>query len=194
MEKNSKQITGIIIISVALLLLIGSTVGLFLAKNKPNKISSIQNFTDCEKAGYPIMESYPRQCRTSDGKSFTEEITSESKLTEYTSLKGEIVKLKTPFANSQVENPLEITGEIKGTWSFEGTFPVVLTDWDGKIIAEGQAKLEKDWMTTEYVPFKAILNYEKPQVSNRGALILKKDNPSGLPANDDSIEITVFLK
>jgi len=32
----------------------------------------ITSFDDCEKAGYPIMESYPRQCRTDDGDHFTE--------------------------------------------------------------------------------------------------------------------------
>jgi len=36
--------------------------------------STIENFEDCEAAGNPIMESYPRQCRTSDGKHFVEEI------------------------------------------------------------------------------------------------------------------------
>ncbi len=36
--------------------------------------SSIENFEQCVAAGNPVMESYPRQCRTSDGKHFVEEI------------------------------------------------------------------------------------------------------------------------
>lgn len=36
--------------------------------------SKIDSFEDCEAAGYPILESYPRQCKTPDGKSFTEDI------------------------------------------------------------------------------------------------------------------------
>jgi len=36
--------------------------------------SSITNFKECGVAGYPIMESYPRQCRTPDGRRFIEEI------------------------------------------------------------------------------------------------------------------------
>ena len=36
--------------------------------------STIESFEDCVAAGNPIMESYPRQCRTSDGKHFVEEI------------------------------------------------------------------------------------------------------------------------
>lgn len=36
--------------------------------------SLIDSFEECESAGNPIMESYPRQCRTSDGRNFVEEI------------------------------------------------------------------------------------------------------------------------
>jgi hypothetical protein len=32
--------------------------------------STIQSFEDCVAAGYPVMESYPRQCRTADGRTF----------------------------------------------------------------------------------------------------------------------------
>ena len=38
--------------------------------------SSINNFEECAAAGNPVMESYPRQCRTPDGKHFVEEIES----------------------------------------------------------------------------------------------------------------------
>jgi len=34
--------------------------------------SSIQSFEECAAAGNPVMESYPRQCRTADGKHFVE--------------------------------------------------------------------------------------------------------------------------
>lgn len=36
-----------------------------------NKIK-ISNFQECVDAGNPVMESYPRQCRTDDGKTYTE--------------------------------------------------------------------------------------------------------------------------
>lgn len=35
-------------------------------------VSKISSFEDCVNAGYPIMESYPRQCKTPDGRTFTE--------------------------------------------------------------------------------------------------------------------------
>lgn len=35
-------------------------------------IGDITSFDECVAAGYPVMESYPRQCRTPDGPTFTE--------------------------------------------------------------------------------------------------------------------------
>ncbi len=40
----------------------------------PSSISSIDSFEECAAAGNPVMESYPRQCRTADGKHFVESI------------------------------------------------------------------------------------------------------------------------
>jgi hypothetical protein len=34
----------------------------------------VKNFKECVAKGYPILESYPRQCKTPDGKTFVEEI------------------------------------------------------------------------------------------------------------------------
>lgn len=46
-------------------------------------------------------------------------------------------------------------------------------------------------MTNNYVPFTAKLTFEAPEGGGAGTLILRKDNPSGLPENDDEIEIPV---
>jgi len=42
----------------------------------------ITNFYTCESAGYPVMESYPRQCRAPNGDVFVEEISEGSKVCE----------------------------------------------------------------------------------------------------------------
>ena len=36
--------------------------------------ANIESFEECAAAGNPVMESYPRQCRTEDGKHFVEEV------------------------------------------------------------------------------------------------------------------------
>jgi len=103
-----------------------------------------------------------------------------------------------PAKDEIITSPLIITGKARGQWFFEGSFPVVLVNWDGLIIAKGLAEARNDWMTNEYVLFKAELSFVNPAMeqdfTHRGALILKKDNPSGLPANDAALEIPVKFK
>ncbi len=101
------------------------------------------------------------------------------------------IHLFTPLANTVISSPLVVKGEARGNWFFEASFQVFLTDWDGLIIAEGIATAEGEWMTTDFVPFTATLNFIKPSYGATGSLILKKDNPSGLPQYDDALEITV---
>src|ERR1035437_2610814 len=109
--------------------------------------------------------------------------------------KSDLIRVDSPRANDTVSSPLTIKGQARGNWFFEASFPVVLTDWDGKIIAQGVAQAKSDWTTTEFVPFEATITFtaDKKAYSNKGTLILKKDNPSGLPKNDDALEIPVLF-
>ena len=56
-----------------------SEPGVEFRGNQPNGTPVISNFDDCAAAGNPIMESYPEQCRTEDGRSFTRELSDEEK-------------------------------------------------------------------------------------------------------------------
>lgn len=40
---------------------------------KSNRIEAVTNFEECAKV-YPVMESYPAQCRTPDGRHFVQTI------------------------------------------------------------------------------------------------------------------------
>jgi hypothetical protein len=107
--------------------------------------------------------------------------------------KKDLIVLDSPQPNEVIASPIVITGKARGPWYFEASFPVTLTDWDGLIIAEGHAEAQGDWMTEDFVPFKAMLTFTKPAYGTRGTLILKKDNPSGLPEHDDALEIPVLF-
>lgn len=113
-----------------------------------------------------------------------------------TATPDDMIVIDEPKNGAQISSPLKVTGKARGNWYFEASFPVILTDWDGKIIAQVPAQAKGDWMTTDWVPFEATLTFTDPGavVSSRCSLILKKDNPSGLPANDDYRELTVFVK
>lgn len=142
----------------------------------------INNFAECAAAGNPVMESYPRQC-AAGGKTFTENV----------SIGNDKIKVETPLTDSLVQSPLKIKGEARGIWYFEASFPVKLIDGSGKILASAPAQAQEDWMTEDWVPFELTLNFDAPQ-SASGVLVLQKDNPSGLPANDDSISVPVRFK
>jgi len=160
----------------------------FLQLFEPRREAAVANFEECAAAGGAVMESYPRRCGFGD-ETFVEDIGNELE-------KDGLIKVDFPRPGQTVASPLTITGEARGYWFFEASFPVVLADWDGLIIAEGIAEAEAEWMTGDFVSFKATLTYQVPEerYSRRGTLILRKDNPSGLPANDDALEIPVLIE
>src|SRR3989338_4294370 len=58
---------------IVLVILLGISIwGLMVPRNQSVEI---QNFNQCAAAGNQVMESYPRQCRSADGRLFVEEIT-----------------------------------------------------------------------------------------------------------------------
>ena len=71
----------------------------------------VGSFSECSGAGYPIMESYPRQCRTPDGKTFREDIGNELE-------KDNLIRIETPRPNAVIKSPLAIKGVARGTWFF----------------------------------------------------------------------------
>jgi hypothetical protein len=168
----------------------------FLYQQLTKPTASINSYADCAAAGYPIQESYPEQCRTPDGKSFTNP---DAQLAlpegEFTSKEGTIITLEDIEAQSKVQSPLTITGKVPGSWSFEGSFPVQVTTGGETVLVQTSAQLDGEWMTEELVPFSVTLIFERPDGNNpTGFLILKKDNPSGLPENDDSVTIPIIFK
>lgn len=109
---------------------------------------------------------------------------------------SDLIKVSAPTKNSTITSPLIVKGQARGNWFFEASFPVVLKDSDGKIITTTHAQADGDWMTTDFVPFTATVTFKMATDSQikSGILILKKDNPSGLPENDNSVEIPIILK
>ena len=88
-----------------------------------------------------------------------------------------------PQPNQVITSPLAISGQAKGTWYFEASFPIKLLDGNGTQIAQTTAAAQADWMTTNFVPFTALLTFTTPSTAT-GTLVFMKDNPSGLPQND----------
>ncbi|MEX0877289.1 MAG: Gmad2 immunoglobulin-like domain-containing protein [Candidatus Spechtbacterales bacterium] len=143
----------------------------------------VSNFEECVEQGNAIMESYPRQCRAQDGRTFTEDIGNELEKTD-------LIRIDNPRPNQIISSPIMVSGQARGYWFFEASFPVRLYDANNVEIALGIAQAQSEWMTEDFVPFKTTLEFEKPTTPT-GTLVLERDNPSGLPENDDALMIPV---
>lgn len=102
---------------------------------------------------------------------------------------GEVV-ISEPTRGKRVSSPLTVRGEASGTWFFEASIPVQLIDENGNVIASTAGQVDGGWMTVDLIEFTATLHFEKPTVT-RGFLVIRKDNPSGLPENDGEYRVPV---
>ena len=103
------------------------------------------------------------------------------------------ITVATPAPGAVIESPLTIRGRARGSWFFEGDFPILLKDADGDVIARSFVTATEEWMTPEFVDFSGSLSFTKPKPGSRGTLVLVKDNPSDLAELDDSTAIPVFF-
>lgn len=115
---------------------------------------------------------------------------------EHIHSKRNYIRVDSPEPLETISSPVEIKGEARGTWLFEATFPLVIVDWDGRIIGEGIASTTQNWMTDEFVSFSGTVSFEKPEdvYSEKGTLILQKANASGLLEYEDALEIPIRLE
>lgn len=111
--------------------------------------------------------------------------------TSFKSEKGVMMTLSSPTRGAEVTSPLKVAGNVPGNWSHEGQFTARLLDSQSKILAEGDAKIDGDWMTENPVPFTAELSFEAPKSGTSGLLVLEKANPSGLEENADSLVVPI---
>lgn len=89
---NHKNITIItIIIILAAVIIFKIVFSLQQKLNLPQ--NTITNFSDCVNAGYPVGESYPRQCWTPDGRGFVENLKQAPPVPGQITISGEIACL-----------------------------------------------------------------------------------------------------
>lgn len=160
----------------------------------------VTSFEECIAAGFPAMESYPRQCQAG-GTTFTEIVTNppeggqvveENPATTPTP-ESDMIVVTLPPADAVVSSPFTVRGKARGMWYFEASFPVLLLDGNGEELAAGVAQAQGDWMTENFVPFSVELAFDESK-TDTGVLIMIKDNPSGLPEHDASLKIPVRFR
>lgn len=190
---NNKKVVIIVITlilaSICLLCFITSISAYFFAREL--RIQSISNFEECVNSGYPVMDSYPRQCAVPGGRTFIEEFTYPD-YPEVSSVPptGNVI-IYSPLEQSIVSSPIYIEGEVVSDWYWEGIFNIELRNEAGDVIGSTYASAEESWMQEGYVRFTATMAYETDE--KRGNLVFMKANPSGLPENDEEYSILVLL-
>ena len=101
---------------------------------------------------------------------------------------AEEVNVFSPKPDAVIQSPVTIKGEARGSWYFEGIFPIFILDESGTIIGNGTAEAKGDSMTTEFVPFEATVEFAVPS-SEIGSITLARDTPSGLPEDEAQIVV-----
>jgi len=111
-------------------------------------------------------------------------------LAETSGSDGLNIKLNNLSQGSQIENPVVIDGEARGTWYFEGIFSVQVVDADGTVLGRANAEAIGDWMTEEYAPFNVKISYQQPE-TEKGRIIFSAANPSGIKQNEKTFFIDI---
>lgn len=188
--KNNKNLIYVVFFVVIVV------VALYFGISKPKEAvvpTNILSFEDCVKAGLPVMESYPRQCRTPDGRTYTEEIPKETDKITYINSSKDLIIVESPTPGAVTGKDFLVVGEARGYWYFEASFPVTLLDKDGKVLVQTFATAQDEWMTENFVHYRAEVKVPQSYIGP-ATLVLKKDNPSGLPENDASISFPIVVE
>lgn len=93
--------------------------------------------------------------------------------------------------NQKIVSPVKISGKARGSWFFEGSFPILILDSKGKVLTTSFGQAQGEWMTNEFVEFVSPeIRFQRGEAVE-GFVILQKDNPSGLSQFDDELVVPV---
>jgi hypothetical protein len=172
-----------------LILILGILYVVYIGTKK-GETPVVTSFETCASAGYPVLESHPRQCKTPDGRTYAEEIKVDF---TYSNSTKDMITVDLPFPGAVTGKDFIIKGQARGTWFFEGSFPVVVLDKDGKVLFAGIATSSESWMTTNFIPFSSSVKVPVSYIG-KATVILKKDNPSGEASRDASISFPITIE
>jgi len=111
--------------------------------------------------------------------------------TTYTNATTDNIVVSTPLPGSTVGSEFTVSGNARGTWYFEASFPVKVLGANGQELVQLPAQATEDWMTENFVPFSVKVTV--PNYSGAATLVLHKDNPSGEAKFDASVSIPIVI-
>ncbi len=111
----------------------------------------------------------------------------------YTNASEDLIVVSTPTPGEDLPKQFTVSGNARGMWYFEASFPVEVRDDSHTVLWQGPATANGEWMTTDFVPFSVEVNIASAY-TGVATLVLKKDNPSGLPEHDASVEFPIIIE
>lgn len=103
--------------------------------------------------------------------------------------------ISSPKTDEIVSSPVVVSGKARGSWFFEGSFPVGIYDSNDKLMGQAPVNFvqqsENDtWMTEDFVDFQGRIEFSQP-ATDSGYMLFKKDNPSDNPELDESFKLPI---
>ena len=102
------------------------------------------------------------------------------------------VEVDAPLQNQHAGHTFTVSGKAPGPWFFEAQFPMMVRAQNGTVVGRATAKAKGNWQTTGTVAFETVMQIDATY-NGPATLVLLKDNPSGLPQNDDSVEVPIIV-
>ncbi len=170
---------------------VGRSKGDVVVSDTTSGASAITNFDECVAAGFAILKSNPRQCRTSDGTLFvdTRAANNETKVyPQHDDIHVFVQPDKTELF--VVDHLLTFSGEARGTWFFEASFRAEVRDSTGTIVSVASVQGAGDWESEVFVPFTVSIKIPDTVVG-RGTVVLIKNNRTSDSLPDDSYTVSV---
>jgi hypothetical protein len=175
---------------ILVIVIVGGFILFSLLSDKQASTPIVTSFETCAEAGYPVLESHPRQCKTPDGRTYAEEIPGEM---VYSNASEDLIVVELPFPDAVTGKEFAVIGKARGVWFFEASFPIEVLDQDGNRLAIAVAQAQGEWMTNDFVPFRADIKVPETYIGP-ATLILHKDNPSGLEEHDASLSFQFTIE
>jgi hypothetical protein len=110
----------------------------------------------------------------------------------YDNATPDLIVVADPTPHEKTGQVIPVVGKARGGWFFEGSFPVEVRDMKGTVLGSGAASTKEDSLTNNFISFSAQIKVS-PTYTGPAMVVLKRDNPSGLEANEASIEIPITI-
>lgn len=149
--------------------------------------SSVTTFDECGRAGYAILESFPRRCIDADGAIFVEDIGTAIPMQDR-------IRLTSPVPNTIIGSPLIVSGEARENWFADGPLLVELIDTRGNVLGTARAEAQSSVHLGDFVPLSAKLEWFPDRVSSlRGTVRITKYQMPNTATAPETLLVPVFL-